>query len=138
MLGLFEDSKGNIWFGNNGFGLFCYDGKTLRNITDEKGLDNKKFKISGQSESGTLSRIYAINEDNNNNIWIGTVDSGVWKFDGNSLKNYNGKDGLKSDAVNFIYKDKKGELWFGTDDTGIFKFNGKTFEKFKVEENLSK
>ena len=36
VLGLFEDSKGNLWFGNNGAGLFRYDGKTLKNITEEK------------------------------------------------------------------------------------------------------
>jgi len=132
VLGLFEDSKGNLWFGNNGSGLFRYDGKTLINFTEEKGLGNAGFRVSGKSESGTLARVYSINEDNNNNIWIGTVDAGVWKYDGNVLTNYTTKEGLTSNAVNTIYKDNNGELWYGTDGNGICKFNGMTFSEFII------
>lgn len=130
VLGLFEDSKGKLWFGNNGAGLFYYDGQTLSNFTKEKGLDNPDFRVSGKPGLGTLARVYTINEDNNGNIWIGTVDAGVWKFDGNNLTNFTTKDGLTSNAVNTIYKDRHGELWFGTDSHGICKFNGTTFDEF--------
>ncbi len=133
VLALFEDSKGNIWFGNNGAGLFKYDGKTLTNFTEEKGLNNADFSASGKTGLGTLARVYSINEDNSGNIWVGTVDAGVWKFDGNNLTNYSTKNGLTSNAVNTIYKDKNGELWFGTDDNGICKFNGTTFTEFIVK-----
>lgn len=80
-----------------------------------------------------MARIYTINEDNFGNLWIGTVDAGVWKYDGNNLTNYTTKNGLTSNAVNCIYKDKNGELWFGTDGDGICKFNGNTFIKFTTE-----
>jgi len=130
VLSLFEDSKGNLWFGNNGSGLFRYDGKTLVNFTEEKGLGNNEFRVSGKSNPNTMARIYFINEDRNGNLWIGTVDAGVWRYDGNSFINYTTKDGLTSNAVNTIYKDRKGELWFGTDEDGICKFNGKSFTKF--------
>lgn len=134
VLALFEDSRGNIWFGNNGAGLFMYDGETLKNITAEKGLGNADFRASGKAGPGTLARVYAINEDNEANIWIGTIDAGLWKYNGGKLTNFTTKDGLTSNAVNTIYKDKKGELWFGTDDNGICKFNGFTFEAFTVKE----
>ncbi|WP_396188067.1 two-component regulator propeller domain-containing protein [Flavobacterium sp.] len=127
VLGIFEDSKHNLWFGNNGGGLFQYDGKNLRNLTEEKGLSNPDFRTTGTSNSTSLARVYCINEDRSGNIWIGTVDAGVWKYDGINLTNYGMKDGLTSDAVNTIYKDKSGELWFGTDSNGIYKFNGTTF-----------
>ncbi len=133
VLGLFEDSKGNLWFGNNGSGLFRYDGKTLTNFTKEKGLDNADFSVPGKPSLGTLARVYSINEDVIGNIWIGTVDAGVWKYDGNNITNYTTKDGLTSNAVNTIYKDKKGELWFGTDSNGICKFNGTTFTEFIIK-----
>lgn len=132
VLGLFEDSKGNLWFGNNGAGLFRYDGKTLTNFTEEKGLNNADFRASGKPGLGTLARVYSINEDISGNIWVGTVDAGVWKFDGNNLTNYTTKDGLTSNAVNTIYKDNNGELWFGTDGNGICKFNGTTFTEFII------
>lgn len=130
VLGLFEDSKGNLWFGNNGAGLFRYDGTTLINFTEEKSLNNADFRASGKPGLGTLARVYSINEDNNGNIWVGTVDAGVWEYDGNNLTNYTTKDGLTSNAVNTIFKDKNGELWFGTDGNGICKFNGTTFTEF--------
>lgn len=132
VLGLFEDKKGNLWFGNNGYGLFRYDGTSLVNITEENNLTNKEFLISGKQGPGTLARIYSINEDNENNIWIGTVDAGVWRYDGKTFTNFTKRDGLTSNAVNTIYKDRKGELWFGTDADGICKFNGKTFTKFTI------
>ncbi len=133
VLGLFEDSKGNLWFGNNGAGLFRFDGKTCTNFTEEKGLNNTDFIATGNPGSGTMARVYSINEDNSGTIWVGTVDAGVWKFDGMNLTNYTTKDGLTSNAVNTIYKDKNGELWFGTDSDGICKFNGKTFFEFTIK-----
>jgi ligand-binding sensor domain-containing protein len=133
VLALFEDSKGNLWIGNNGAGLFRYDGKTLTNFTAEKGLDNLDFSNSGKAGPGTLARVYSINEDKNGNIWIGTVDAGVWKYDGTNLRNYTTKDGLTSNAVNTIYKDRSGELWFGTDENGICKFNGTSFTFFSIK-----
>ena len=137
VLGLFEDKNGKLWFGNNGYGLFRYDGKSLTNFTKEKGLSNDDFmkttKVSNKPTPSNLARIYAINEDNNGDLWIGTIDSGVWHYDGKKLTNYTTTDGLTSNALTTIYKDKKGELWFGTDGGGVCKFNGKIFIPFDVQ-----
>ncbi len=134
---VFEDRNRNLWFGNNGAGLFRYDGKTLVNFTDEKGLSNPEFwsesKISGKSRPGTLARVWTINEDNNGNLWIGTTDAGVWRYDGNSFTNYTTIDGLTSNSINTIYKDKKGDLWFGTDGGGLCKYNGTFFTRFDAK-----
>ena len=143
---LFEDRDGNLWFGNNGNGLFRFDarlpygqGKILTNFTEEKGLGNPEFLKTGKSAQGNLARVWTINEDNQGNIWIGTYDSGVWRYDarlpdgqGKNLTNYTTKDGLSGNAVNTIYKDKKGELWFGTDGAGVCKFNGTSFSVFTI------
>lgn len=133
VLALFEDKKGNIWFGNNGSGLFKYDPVTnkLTNFTKEEGLSNHEFRTSGKSEPGTLARIYSVNEDRSGNLWIGTVDAGVWRYDGMNLKNYTTLNGLPSNAVITIYKDKDGELWFGT-EKGVCTFNGISFTRFAI------
>ena len=131
--GLFEDRNGNLWFGNNGNGLLRFDGKTLTNFTEEKGLANHEFVKTGKQGPGTLARVWTINEDNNGDLFIGTFDAGVWRYDGKTLINYTIKDGLTSEVINTIYKDKKGELWFGTGGDGVCKFNGKSFTKFSFK-----
>ena len=133
VLALFEDRNGILWFGNNGKGLFRYDGKTLTNFTDEKGLSNPEFIKSGKEITRTLARVWSLNEDNAGNLWIGTGDSGIWRYDGTNLINYTAKDGLPNKGIETIYKDKKGELWFGTDGDGVYKFNGIRFTRFTIQ-----
>jgi len=132
---IFQDKSGILWFGNNGGGLYRYDGKTLRNITEEKKLSNYNFLRNHEpaGKPGTLARVFAINEDTSGNLWMGTVDAGVWKYDGKKLTNYTVKDGLTGNAVPLIYRDNKGELWFVSDDGAIFRFNGQSFSKFALQ-----
>jgi ligand-binding sensor domain-containing protein len=128
---IYQDRSGIMWFGNNGGGLFRYDGKILRNITEEKGLGNEEF-LRGKlpvSKPGSLARVWAITEDNDGNLWVGTIDAGVWKYDSKEWTNYTTKDGLAGDSIWAIYKDKRGEFWFVTNGDAICKFNGKTFTK---------
>lgn len=127
---LFQDNKGNIWAGNNGAGLFRYNGNSFTNFTDEKVLANRDFLKNLKAKEGTLARPWTINEDDNNNLWIGTIDAGVWRYDGKNLTNYTTKDGPADNSIWTIYKDKNGELWFITGGESIFKFNGNTFTKY--------
>ena len=128
---IFEDKSGTMWFGNNGGGFYRYDGITLRNITEEKNLSNYEFLKQKKpvDKQGSLSRDLAINADDEGNIWIGTVDAGVWKYDGNHLTNYTTKDGLSSNSVYVIYKDMKGKLWFVSNGEAILHFDGQKFSR---------
>lgn len=129
VLALFESRDGTLWFGNNGRGLFRYDGKDLTNVTEEKGLANPEFIRNGRVLPGTLARVLSLNEDNAGNLWIGTADAGVWRYDGESLINYTPADGLPDCAIETIYLDKQGQLWFGTNGDGVYKFNDRRFSK---------
>lgn len=121
---IMEDSKGNIWIGNNGIGVFKYDGEKTINFTEQQKL--KKDDTKGNS----LERVFAIEEDTLGNIWFGTAASGVWRYDGNSLINFTEKDGLVSEQIWTIYKSKQGEMWFGgANPSGVYKFNGSSFER---------
>jgi ligand-binding sensor domain-containing protein len=133
VLAIFEDSKGNMWFGNNGAGVFLFDGSKIKNITQEAAVLGTKKNALDITERKSLTRVYSINEDLFGNIWIGTVDTGVWKYDGSSFTNYTTQDGLTSNAINTIYRDRAGELWFGTDSHGICKFNGNSFYEFVMQ-----
>ena len=59
--------------------------------------------------------VFAINEDKMGNIWIGT-DQGVYRYDGNTFKNFNQKDGLNHIDISRkgILVDKSGTIWVGT------------------------
>jgi ligand-binding sensor domain-containing protein len=127
---IMEDSKGNLWFGNNsggnangGIGVIKYDGKKFIHFTKQHQL--RKEDTKGNS----LDRVFSIGEDASGNIWFGTVNSGVWRYDGNSVKNFTKKDGLDGDLTWIIYKSKTGELWFGGGPNGVHRFTGKSFER---------
>ncbi|MFN6178610.1 MAG: diguanylate cyclase, partial [Flavobacteriales bacterium] len=56
--------------------------------------------------------------------------SGVWRYDGNSVKNFTKKDGLPCEQIWTIHKSKQGELWFGgKEPSGVYRFNGNSFER---------
>lgn len=126
---LFQDKAGTIWAGNNGAGLFRFNGKEFANFTDEKGIANPEFLKKLKGKDGTLARPWTINEDEFGNLFIGTIDAGVWKYNGKQLINYTTKDGLSGNSIWNIYKDNKGELWFVSNGESIYKFDGNEFVK---------
>lgn len=130
---IFEDKIGNIWIGNNGYGLFHYDGKKLTNFTKEHQLENPPFLKGLKGKAGTLARVWAITEDKQGNLWIGTIDAGLWKFDGQVLTNYTTKDGLPSNSIGAVYCDNNGRLWIGASENGIAIYDGKIFAAFKKQ-----
>ena len=121
---IFEDSRGNLWIGNNGLGVLLYDGQAVSNFTEQHGLS-----IRGKGPSKSLGRVFAIAEDAAGNIWFGTRDNGAWRFNGESLTNFTLEDGLTSPMVWTIYRDKRDALWFGMGDGSVCRFNGKSFDK---------
>jgi ligand-binding sensor domain-containing protein len=117
---LFEDSKGNIWFGNTRGGVYRYDGKTFTIFTTKNGLpDNTAICMA---------------EDYSGNIWFGT-ENGVSRYDGKTFSNFTTKDGLCDNYINAVIKDKTGRMWFGTNN-GINYYDGKSFTKFTDKDSL--
>lgn len=127
---VFEDSKGRLWIGNNGIGVLLKDGDTIINFSEQNNLIHPTSSRRGdKSQVGTLEHVFVINEDADGNIWFGDRDTGVWKYDGESMTNYTVDSKLIRQMVWSIYKDKKGNLLFGMADGGVYKFNGNSFER---------
>ena len=156
---IFEDKNGTIWVGNNGDGLFRYgtsatpsiestgtlgstSEKNFINFSREKNLHNYDFNKYPIGTAGMMSRIWTITDDQQGNLWIGTIDNGVWMYDGTTVTNYTTKDGLGTDFIWVIFKDKNGDLWFGTEGFGVYVLDlstplstgRKTFKKFTVKD----
>ena len=111
---IFQDSKGNLWFGTIGEGVVRYDEKTLTYFSYSDGFYNQT--------------VYAINEDKEGNMWFGT-DQGVYMYDsrravGKRFKNYNQKDGLAYVDITRkgILVDKSGTVWVGTSG-GVYRYD---------------
>jgi ligand-binding sensor domain-containing protein len=116
---VFQDSKGNIWFGCQG-GAFRHNGKSLMHIDSIK------------SELGRGVTIKDITEDKNGRIWFGHTD-GISVLDGESITNYYESDGLLSNDVWCIATDKNNHVWIGTIE-GVCKFDGRNFTAIEIPE----
>lgn len=132
---ILEDTKGKFWFCNTRYRYVIdanaapdshRDGKSLIQYKREKGIDGIKT-ANGED----LIYYMSIVEDRQQALWMVTYDTGVWKYDGQTITHYPVKDGPKDITLFSIYKDRQGNLWLGTHQTGVYKFNGKTFEKFR-------
>lgn len=131
--GIFEDSNGNLWLGNNGLGVgvLKYDGNSFFSFTEKNGFIklNKARGIKEVPENDGIGRVFSINEDDDGNIWFGTRDNGAWLYDGKTLKQFSTKDGLSSNYIRVIYKDGFGQMWFGAGDGSVHQFNGTSFAR---------
>jgi len=114
---MFQDSKGNIWFGaENGAWKLTGDSLIL--------IDSIK------SESGGRVTIKDITEDKDGTIWLGHTD-GISSIKGEIVSNYYESDGLISNSVWCISSDAEGKIWIGTIE-GSCVFDGKTFSNFEL------
>lgn len=124
------DSKGRIWIGNNGIGVLLIEGNSIIHFSDKHHLIHpSSTRHADKSALGSLEHVFAIEEDSEGNIWFGDRDTGAWKYDGNTMKNYTVDKNLKSQMVWTIYNDNNNNLFFGMAEGGVYKFNGILFEK---------
>jgi len=121
---IFQDSKGNYWFGTNGDGVLFYDGKKLTKYSVDEGFD--------------ALAVRGIVEDKNGMIWFATE---------NDLIIYNPKVSLTPTAESFsefayesviphfdiwgIMIDSYDVLWINT-YMGVANYDGEYVRPFKL------
>ena len=71
-----------------------------------------------------------ITEDKTGNIWIGTEDGGVSRYDGKSFTTFTTAQGLANNNVIYITEDKTGNIWLGTVGGGVRSYDGQSFSTF--------
>ena len=118
---LFQDSRGNLWIGTYGNGLFCRDsgGNGLSHLTvsSDRGL--------------TANRITSFFEDSRHRIWITTEGGGVCYTD--PMPNLSNlrvnaitrSEGLPSNVTCAVVEDESGILWVSS-TRGIVRIDGET------------
>lgn len=111
----------NIWVASRGGGL-C----KINIATGEKTFYNK-----GNSNISS-NKVETIAIDAQNNIWIGTYDQGIAKFDGQTWEIFTSQNSdLPRNDIYDIKIDSEGNLWIGS-LFGITKFDGADFTTYTI------
>jgi len=110
---LFLDSRYHIWVGTEDGGVT----KCVRNR-----LGDLEWIPYDTGNSAIISdEISAINEDTLGNIWIGSFDSGICRYDGRGQWiGFSELSGVIGNKIHVIFKDQTGALWMGS-NVGLFK-----------------
>jgi len=106
---IYEDRKGNFWFGTVDHGLGKYDGKQFTQYTTAQGLLNNQIRDIREYQSG--------------NIWL-SVAGGITSFNGKDLTNYNGMTLLKESEVSSWNTDPKNLYFEAGNAPGVFRYDG--------------
>lgn len=127
---LHEDSKGRLWIGTQGSGLYVYtpSDNSLMHYTPD----------SSNTSSLSHSVINEIQEDHKGVIWIGTQE-GLNYFEDSTkrfvrlLHHADNQQSIGSNRIDAIFEDRENNLWVGTDGGGLnlFDQNAKTFQRFQ-------
>jgi ligand-binding sensor domain-containing protein len=153
---IFQDSKGNYWFGSIQEGVAVYNGNSFTYFSTNEGLkDNQILSIQEdkngiiwfESQNGVSSydrksiqdETRKITENSkvewmksDNDLWFASgIKEGVYRYDGRAL-NYLAFPNPKVINPNNLYgvtsisKGKNNMIWFGT-YAGVFGYNGNEF-----------
>ncbi len=83
------------------------------------------------------SSIYAVQQDKDGYLWLGTA-SGLSKFDGKNFINYTTENGLADGAIKSIYIDTLGTVWLGHVNGGISLYrNGEIKKIFSINADIT-
>jgi ligand-binding sensor domain-containing protein len=94
-----------------------------------KEKDYPKFiKTISDPKFGDIRCIF---QDKDDNIWFGTRENGLYKYDGKSFHQFTVNDGLDCNNIYCILEDKEGKIWIGT-EAGLCLYNGQTFAQIKI------
>lgn len=151
VLSILEDKLGNLWFGFDSYGATKYDGNRVEKIQarldkgeivpahelqDLKKVDGKLVKtFTNYTIENGLSgnEIRAIIEDKKGNVWFGTENNSITKFDGTSFTHFKMQEGLSNNSITSIFEDKIGNLWIGTENRGVYKYDGNRVEEIEAK-----
>ena len=111
---VYQDGKGNFWFGSNGNGVFHFDGKILKQITTNDGLVHNQIR--------------GIQEDWKGNIYVETP-KGVSQFDGTKFTTL---QVVKS--PNNKWKLEPNDLWFNCNGNAnhVYRFDGEKLYELQL------
>lgn len=157
------DKNGDLWFSISGEGAYRYDGTSFTQFTTRDGLCSNQVGAIIQDRQGnflfgtsngickydgqqftrypvpdTLS-ITCLLEDKAGNLWFGTHNNGIYRYDGKTLENFLSHPkpgesfnlGSNYQLILNILQDRNGNIWFSSwNGGGVWVYDGKAFKNF--------
>ncbi len=122
VLSLYENPQGELWIGTER-GLYKWDGLTLR-------------MYSRQTGELPHNTIYCLEEDNDQQLWIGT-GNGVVRYADERFIAMPESDDTRRYIIRAITADVEGNIWLGTDGGGLQKVIKGVFRSFNVSDGMN-
>ncbi|MGQ9619547.1 MAG: two-component regulator propeller domain-containing protein [Bacteroidales bacterium] len=125
VVAMYQDTKGNYWYGLHNGGLYRQDA-----VTGEM----KIFDILNG-----LSRMFVtcFAEDYRGNVWVGTWGGGITVFSGDKTTIYNKNNGLNALNIHCIFEDSEKNMLIADHYEGFSIFKGDYFVTYNTPEFLS-
>ncbi len=120
-----EDTKGNIWFGRDGYGACKFDGNSFVHYTTKEGLNSNNVQSIAVDNEGGIWIGTRVAEKDNEDTNTRTGNGGLNKLDGDKLVHFSEIDGLSESDVFTIFKAKSNDLWISTTSYGVYRFTNK-------------
>lgn len=115
-----EDTRGHIWYGTHGSGVYCISPKLSVTQCTYNPVDPSSIS------QNSINCIYI--DQQSENVWLGTFGAGLNMYDPNANKfelykhNPLNTNSLASDFVWSICEASDGSIWIGTNDQGISRY----------------
>jgi ligand-binding sensor domain-containing protein len=126
---MFEDSKGNLWFGTYNGGLYRLDRESgeMRMFDTRNGLRG--------------NFVTYITEDYRGNIWASSMEDwesrgGITVFSPEGTMIFNNQNGLLAEHILCMIEDKERNMLIADRDAGLFIYKGDHFTSFLAPEFL--
>jgi len=159
----YAGKDGELWVGTNGNGLIRLKHRVVRMYTSGDGLPNdtpmavlsshdgkvwvggncglsvfegERFRVYREKDGLLNSCVWALAEDQNRDLWIGTYGGGLFRFRDGHFAQYSLERGLVSKVVLQIGVAHDGSLWIATPD-GVSHMQNGHFQNYTVAEGLS-
>jgi ligand-binding sensor domain-containing protein len=117
-LSLSEDAQGGLWATFNAHGpSYC-----LTNSTRDFGV-------------GIYSNAWSVLVDNNQQVWVGTRNEGLFRFQTDHFEPVPGAE-ILGPWIYALFQDHNGQLWAGTQN-GLARWNGQNWKIYTVRAGLS-
>jgi len=157
-----KDDKGNLWIGtdnglckynNNKFTKYDIGSNKYANYIVSIVHHQNKLLIATKDQIYTLidNKISILNKEINinsdfsalyidrlNNLWIGTVNKGLYKYSNGNLEKFTGNDNknLSGTYISSIIEDSNDNLWVGTQNGGLNRIYKNNISSFSEKDGL--